>query len=483
MTPPAHGGVIASGALGEPFAPGPAASDTVRLVVTSIRKVPLMRRLLPLLCALALVMAACGDDDTGIFTPTTVTAATADSAPPTTTGTETTTSAPQGQATSSTTHAQQTTTKAPAATTTTTIVPVTTHPGFPSALSRSVIPIDQINEGWVAVVYSADTISPSVDGPSAVYLVSPNGNRYELAVFNVGEPEPFDVGNISNDGTHVVIQMSDPSFMARVVSIDIATGAQRDVVTVESGSAISTTLPTGRDVVVQHTTFNPTMENLDVYRVNGSLFAEITSLPSQFPGVTWLYGLDGTYLLLGDTTGLLVYSNEGTYVRSLDTPPGYCDPIRWWDESTILAGCIPQDVLNNSGFYHVLWLIPLDGSPGSPLTAAPPVNWSVVEFGHADAWRVDGEIVLQWWGDCAARGLQIRQPGGTGDWIPVEPTGAHWIHAQAGNNLVVHSIEGCGDFYGPVSLIRSDGSLVRTLVPQIAGYQGVISTSGMIPVP
>jgi hypothetical protein len=48
---------------------------------------------------------------------------------------------------------------------------------------------------------------------------------------------------------------------------------------------------------------------------------------------------------------------------------------------------------------------------------------------------------------------------------------------------VIHSIGGCGDFSGPVSLIRTDGSLVRTLVPQIAGYRGVISIAGMIPVP
>ncbi len=114
------------------------------------------------------------------------------------------------------------------------------------------------------------------------------------------------------------------------------------------------------------------------------------------------------------------------------------------------------------------------------------------DFGPGDVgyvggrWWLDangGQVVLQWWGDCAARGLQTLQPDGSGAWIAVEPSGAHWIHARVGDALVVHSIGGCGDPYGPVSLISPDGSLVRTLVPQVAGYQGVISIAGMVPLP
>ena len=435
-----------------------------------------MRRALLLICVLTLVVVSCGDDDAALFTTTTAAGDIATTTTPPTTEGPTTTLA----GATITTTAGAPTTIAP--TTSTTTIPVTTHPGLPSALSRSVIPLNQIDQGWVAVVYSADTISPHTDGPSVLYLVSPGGDRYEVASFPVGGPQADYVGNISNDGAHVVVTTHDPGFQSRVVSIDIATGAQRDVINTESGGSIGTTLPTGRDVVVLHTTFDPTFDNLEVYRTNGSLFATIVSQPSG-PGLTWLYGLDGTYLLVGEPTGLNVYSNDGTFVRALNTPPGNCEPVRWWDTTTILAGCVPQDVVDSFGFYHVLWLIPLDGSPGERLTAAPPVGWDIVEFGHADAWRANGQIILQWWGDCAARGIQVRQPGGTGDWLAVEPSGGHWIHAQAGSDLVIHSIDGCGDFYGPVSLIRTDGSLVRTLVPQIAGYQGVVSVAGMIPVP
>ena len=432
-----------------------------------------MRRVLVSLCALTLVVAACGDDDTTIFTTTTTQISAA------TTATTVAASTTAAAAVPTTTSPAATTVPPP--TTTTTTVPVTVHPGFPTALSRSAIPMDDIDQNWVAVIYSADQVSPYSDGPSALYLVSPNGDLYEVAAFEAGDGEAYDVGGISNDGTHIVVQTS-VGFTSGVVSINIATGARSDVGSFESGTHIGTTLPTGRDVVVLHTTFSPTVENLDVFRTNGAVFAEIIDAPSTFPGIEWLYGLDGTYLIVGEASGLNVYNNDGTLDGSLNTPPGYCAPVKWWDATTILARCVPQTVLDASGFYNVLWLIPTDGSAGQPLTAPPPPGWDVVEFGHADAWRVGGQIVLQWWGDCGARRLETRQSDGTGVAIAVAG-GGPWIHAQVGSNLIISSIEGCGDPYGPVSLIGPDGSLVRTLVPQLAGYAGVISVGGMIATP
>lgn len=438
-----------------------------------------MRRALTLLFVLALIAAACSDDDTGIVTSTTAGAGAAATTSPTTTAASTTT------APASTTTESTSTTRAPTTTATSQLPePVTTHPGFPPALSRSLIPLDEIDQGWVAVVYSADTIAVE-DGPTALYLVSPAGDRYEVATWEADGDEAFAVGNISNDGTHIVVLVQPAgTFGTHIVSIDIATNVQRTVVDLgTSQGSIGTTLPTGRDVVVSYTSFDPTTDHLEVYRTNGTLFAEIDSKPKSNPHFQWLYGLDGLFLVVGDGAGLKVYDNDGGYDRSLDAPYGFCIPVRWWDLASLLARCVPDDVYAANGSYHELWTVPLDGSAPIRITAPPPPNWDFVEFGHADAWHVAGQTVLQWWGDCAARGLQVLQPDGTGAWITVESSGADWIHARAGNELVIHSIEGCGDFHGPVSLIRPDGSLVRTLVPQVAGYQGAISVGGMIPTP
>ncbi|MBI5157509.1 MAG: hypothetical protein HZA58_05775 [Acidimicrobiia bacterium] len=423
-----------------------------------------MRRVLLVLYAFSLLVAACGDGSADT------------TAPVDTTGT---TSVPTTTATSTTT----------ATTTTLPLAPVTEHPGLPDALSRSLLHLDEIDQGWVAVLYSAtsdETLAETPDGPVVLYLVSPEGDRYEIAAFPPESPQPYALGGLANDGSRVVGAIwtatgFDPG--TTVVSVDTASGVVSDIVTFGSGVRLGTTLPTGRDTVVAHSTFEPTDEYLQVYRTDGSVFSEIATKGNDWPTYSWLYGLDGTQLIVGDGTSLRVMSNDGTLVRSLDTPAAMCDPVRWWDEDTILASCVPDAWFADGGYYHVLWLIPFDGSAPTRLTADPDPELDVVEFGFADAWRVGGRTLLQWWGDCGARGIHVLQPDGTGEWLDLAVDGGPWVHAQAGDDLVVHATYDCGDMFGPVHLIGPDGTLVRTLVPQIEGYRGPIAVAGMIPTP
>jgi TolB protein len=356
---------------------------------------------------------------------------------------------------------------------------------LPAALPRTQIPTASIGPGWTAALYSANRVQPSwEEGPTVLYLVSPTGDRYEVAAWQAGGPEPWAVWNLSNSGAQILVTVWYPSdFHEEIVAIDVASGAQSTVLVVPEivWATAGTTLPTGRDVVVMRS--GNTTESLDVFRTDGSLWAAIAEDASARPDYSWLYGLDGMFLVVGDGSGLSVYANDGTYLRDLDTPFSVCEPARWWDASTVLARCIQDTVWAANGYYHELWLVPLDGSVPTPLTAATPANWDFVEFGHYDAWQVGGQVMLQWWGDCAARGIQVLQPDGTGAGIGNGPDGAEWIVARAGNDLVVHSVLGCGDYYGPLSLIRTDGSVVRTLVPRIADFEGVIDARGMTPVP
>ena len=417
-----------------------------------------MRRIFFVACALAVIGAACGDDTTSSSTVATTTMATTTTAPTTTTSSPTTT------------------------TSTVPLAPVTTDPRLPSALSRSLIPIDEIDQGWVAVVYSASQIEPFEEGPQVIYLVSPAGDRYEIAAFPVGGPIPM-LGALANDGTHVVAAMWTLAQIG-VVSIDIATGVTHTIAEFEdTNPRLGTTLPTGRDVVVDRSTFEPTDEYLTVYRTDGSVFAEIATKGSDWPTYSWLYGLDGTFLVVGDGESLRVVGNDGTFIRTLDAPAALCDAVRWWDQTTILASCVPDPVAETMGYYHVLWLVPIDGSAPTRLTVDPDPEVNVVEFGHADAWRAGDETLLQWWGDCGARGIEVLQPDGTAEWLELEVTDGPWIYAQAADDLVIQTSAGCGDTFGALHLIRTDGTLVRTLVPQVAGYQGVTTVAAMIPTP
>jgi hypothetical protein len=434
-----------------------------------------MRRVPVLLAALLLAAAACGDDTTSTTTapststvtttPSATSLATTTTAPPTTTSLETTTTAEE--------------------TTTTTLAPVTTLPGLPAAESRSLIPWSEVDEGWVVVRYDGSTTDLSREGPFVIYLVDPAGTLYEIRAFTTADPFVGELEAFANSGRQIALEMVRRSdFERRVASLSLESGLWRTVLLLpDAYSSLGTTLPSGRDIVVNRQDTPSATDYLEIYRTNGDLFASITSAPSGFPWLTWLYGLDGTFLVVGAGSALTVYQNDGTMVRDLTIPAGYCEPVRWWDATTILASCVPDYVLSANGYYHVLWLIPLDGSAGSALTAPPPPGWDVVEFGHADAWRAAATTLVQWYGDCGARGIQVLHPDTSTDWVSIGVGGSHWIHAQDGNNLIIHSNSGCGDSYGPVSLISPTGSLIRTLVPTIPGYFGVTSVAAMIPTP
>lgn len=448
-----------------------------------------MRRILILFAIFALVVGACGDDDEGATTTTSVvtsTSMTSTTTAPTTTIATTTSLA-------TTTTVEETTTSEE--TTTTTTAPVTVMPGVPAAQSRSDIPWSQVDEGWVVVRYDATPTDFSREGPWIIYLVDPGGTLYEIRAFDSGDAIAGELQGFSNDGRRLVLEMVRRSdHERRAAYLSLTTGLWRTVLALpEAYSDLGTTLPTGRDVVVSSQDFGTHVDTLATYRTDGSLFATIASRPSMGASYTWLYALDGMSLYVGDPDGdeIHQYSNTGTLLQTLNTGqlslvyPGNCDPVRWWDDDTILAACVPPAVEANGGWYHVLWLVELNGSAPTRLTAIPS-NPDVVEFGHADAWRAGGSTLLQWYGDCGVQGIQVLGAGYSATGLAVDPAitpGNRWIHAQDGDRLVIHTTVGCGDHYGPVSLIRADGSLVRTLVPFIPGYFGVTSVAAMIPTP
>jgi hypothetical protein len=448
-----------------------------------------MRRIVVLLTLLALVVGSCGDDGEGATTTTTST-----TAPVTTTETSTTTTAVTTTTTlGTTTTVEETTTSEE--TTTTTLAPVTVLPGVPSAESRSNIPWSQVDEGWVVARYDATHTDASRDGPWIVYLVDPAGTLYEIRAFDTSDAIVGELQGFSNNGRQIVLEMVRRSDLERrAASLSLTSGLWRTVLALPDAHAdLGTTLPTGRDVVISRQDFGSGTDSLETFRVDGTPFATIATRPSMGRSYTWLYALDGMSIFVGDPDGDEIhrYSNTGPFVETLNTGqlalvyPGNCDPIRWWDTNTILAGCVPPAVEAGGGSYQVLWLVELDGSSPTRLTEIP-VAPDVVEFGHADAWRAGGSTLLQWFGDCGARGIQVLGPGFSASWLaidPAMPSGDHWIHAQDGDDLVVHTTFGCGDQYGPVSLIRPDGTLIRTLVPYIPGYYGVTSVAAMIPTP
>jgi TolB protein len=108
-----------------------------------------------------------------------------------------------------------------------------------------------------------------------------------------------------------------------------------------------------------------------------------------------VYSPDGTELVLGTSGGFEVVANTGQPLRYLpmSTKAGTCQPARWWAAGVLLASCTPP----NSGV-PLLWLVPTNGQPPTPLTLTPKRGSG--DYGDVDAWSLPGGDYVQVLGAC-----------------------------------------------------------------------------------
>ena len=101
--------------------------------------------------------------------------------------------------------------------------------------------------------------------------------------------------------------------------------------------------------------------------------------------------------------------NDGSVGKPLPiAAAGSCQPTRWFNaESTIaLANCYGSDAGSR------LWLVPVDGSAPTALTA-PITDPLSGDLGDADAWRLPKATYVQASGACGYRYLATLNADGT----------------------------------------------------------------------
>jgi hypothetical protein len=384
--------------------------------------------------------------------------------PTTTTTTTTTTST----TTTTTTTIVVTTTAAP---TTTTLAPVTVDSSLPAAESRSVIPWEDVGADWVLALYSG-AIYPE-PGPSVLYLVSPGGTLYEIMAWRAGRPAPVTIDDWSPDQRRALLRyggFSDLHVEARVISLYSGEEITLDAVIESSEIAVGFAGANGERIVKY--TDDGSEETLELLYADGSLYSELFSQrSSSLAPVTWLADLDGTSFIVGNRNGLFVYSDQGDYVRTLDSNGVGCRPIRWWDQATILVSCIPRRVSNAGGTYWQLWLVPSDGGVALNLTNVP-ANPGEADYGYTDAWWTDTQVYLQWSGGCAMARVDRLYGGGS---LWVEVSGQQLVIGTDGTNLMLHMWDRCDERNGMLRLVSPYGEVVANLFPRIEGVYGVIS--------
>jgi TolB protein len=448
-----------------------------------------------LVVALALVVTAACSDDAASTTQAGSVPSVSEATSPPTEAPATTPTTPAPPTSPATTTSATTTTLAPA--------PVTLDPYLPSALGRTEIPWGEVGAGWYVVLYDAEKSdfadsSELRHGPAVLYLVDAAGTRYEIAAWT-GDDRPWLLADAR--GTAALVGRNGPGGSDMVYErVDLTTGASTPVHTVgfpessySSGRAVSLTQPTGANVVVYRS--DGTDEWLERRSPDGALLATVYTQPytDAANSLRWMYGYDGTSLLVTHVGGIAAVSNDGTLLQELWVPADHrCDPVRWWDSDTFLATCYgrgpgsaPLDEFGNPHtFYGRLWLLEADGSAGVAMTEYPAAAPPVVDFGYHDAWPGGPETFIQWRGDCGAAAVAVLQPSGTGTFLSVSvppsivPDGIGMVDIVSGQ-MAVEGWQGCAHDVGVLFATNLNGVFRHDMVPVVGDARGVVGTVGL----
>lgn len=436
------------------------------------------------------LVAGCSGEGSGTASATGV--------PPSTTGST--------ENTTTTIHAATTAgppTTTPLAPTTTIADLVTVDPYLPSAMGRSQVPWDEVGDGWEVVLYDSSRAAPTSeedvrDGPAVLYLVDPDGGLYEIASWAVGQhpglidatPAPALVVTVGSNLDEPVYEWVD---LHSGDTSEVATFGFQDTRYLNAWPLMSLTRPTGANVVVLRS--DGEQEWLERRSADGTGLGVVYERPHQESGesLSWLYGYDGRTIVVGDDESLTLISNQGSVIRELSVPSDTrCGPVRFWDADTVLAVCYGQTAatapLDNTGephtFFGRLWLIDVASSSATALTELPDQPPVIADFGYHDAWPADGEVLLQWSGDCGASSVAVLRPDGTGEFpgmiVPSSPPldGIEMIDVTD-DRITVYGWQGCSGDVGSLFTLALDGALDEILLSPVGDSRGVIGVRSL----
>jgi TolB protein len=134
--------------------------------------------------------------------------------------------------------------------------------------------------------------------------------------------------------------------------------------------------------------------------------------------------------------------NDGTPGKDLPVPDAeYCTPTRWWEADVALARC------NGTDFsYSRLWLVPLDGTAPTPLTAKNDGS-QAPDIADLDAWQLSEGTFVQAAGGCGFVYLAKLEPDGTTTPVSVpDVDDDHSVRVLgvADGNLALQATLSCG---------------------------------------
>jgi TolB protein len=297
------------------------------------------------------------------------------------------------------------------------VTPTTTALPAGQQAGAASIPWAQVGPGWLLSEWAP--VAPSeTSGParrSVLYLVDPRGGRYAITtVATLGAS----LVDWSGDGRRALFE-TQTTTSSVVTVLDLQNGRSNTFRVAGTGPpAVSFTAPDGLGIIAsgQETATGPS--RVQRFSLEGALEY---SYPLSFPGAgrvngDLVYSADGTELVLGTSGGFEVVANTGQPLRYLpmSANAGTCQPARWWAAGVLLASCTRP----NSGI-PLLWLVPTNGQPPTPLTLTPKRGSG--DYGDVDAWSLPSGDYVQVLGACGY--IYLGRLGRTERTVPVRVPG------------------------------------------------------------
>ncbi len=316
------------------------------------------------------------------------------------------------------------------------------------------IPWSQVGPGWMLATWSpvpggrpgaqVPPGSPTREkATTTLFLVDPAGGRYPITTFPPpGQQASPELVDWSGDGGHALFDAQYATPPAAIM-VDVHTGKQTTLpvqglprFSRPNGKALLLSVQPGPDAKLA------TLDRVDLTG-NHELTYPTDKLGSAFNG-NFLSTPDGMRLVLGTSAGLALMGNDGEPGPPLPIPDQTnCSPLRWWDESslaTVLAAC------DAPGFTSRLWLVPIDGSPATALTAVNDGKQGP-DLRDASAWQLPAGTFVQAEGACGEQYLARLNADGTTSPVSIPGVqGGHSVNVLGvnGSDLDLQATASCG---------------------------------------
>jgi hypothetical protein len=236
-----------------------------------------------------------------------------------------------------------------------------------------------------------------------LYLIDPQGGRYRLFTWPAKGPLPGgDITDWSGDTQRALFATIPTGKQPRQVveQLNLHTGKFTGFKLPYNMMTIGYTRPDGKQILAEGYSNSVTGKApLTRYSLSGQSQKTMWRAPG-LGGV--IYSPDGRDLVADSYGSLVLLRNAGGVIRHLYSPQ-LCGAVRWWDSTTVLASCAPPNSSANR-----MWLIPLSGAKGHPLTPQRPDS-AGPDQGDNDLYKLPSGTYLSALGPHCGNSIVVRQ--------------------------------------------------------------------------